>query len=91
MVKGQVNAINYFLTVMAMQGSLTYPHSLPVRNVMGLREPFVWVFAVVGPPMAFTKGQKIIASEKEKKIPILGTIKAKHIAELDSCPNASIL
>lgn len=49
MVKGQVNAINYFLTVMAMQESLTFPHSLSPCNVMGLSDSFVRAFAVVGP------------------------------------------
>lgn len=49
MVKGQVNAINYFLTVMAMQESLTFPHSLSPCNVMGLNDSFVWAVAVVGP------------------------------------------
>lgn len=49
-VKGQVNAINYFLTVIAMQESLTYPHSLSPCNVMGLNDSFVWVFACSCPP-----------------------------------------
>lgn len=67
MVKGQVNAINYFLTVIAMQESLTYPHSLSPCNAMGLNDSFVWVFAVAGPLMTFRKGQKISPLEKIKK------------------------
>ena len=69
-VKGQVNAINYFLTVMAMQESLTYPHSLSPCNVMAPQ----WFFCVgfccscpppPTPPLTFRKGQKISSLEKD--------------------------
>lgn len=66
-VKGQVNAINYFLTVMAEQESSTYPHSPSLCTVMGLNDSFMWAFAAVGPPMTFRKGQKIRPFEKGKK------------------------
>lgn len=82
MVKGQVNAINYFLTVIAMQESLTYPHSLSPCNVMGLSDSFVWVFCRGCPPDDIYRGTKDQSiGKKKKKSPrffVLGTIKAKH-------------
>lgn len=82
MVKGQVNAINYFLTVIAMQESLTYPHSLSPCNVMGLSDSFVWVFCRGWPPDDIYRGTKDQSiGKKKKKSPrffVLGTIKAKH-------------
>lgn len=82
MVKGQVNAINYFLTVIAMQESLTYPHSLSPCNVMGLSDSFVWVFCCGWPPDDIYRGTKDQSiGKKKKKSPrffVLGTIKAKH-------------
>lgn len=79
--KGQVNAINYFLTVMAEQESSTYPHSPSLGNGMGLNHSFMWASAAVGPPMTFRKGQKIRPFEKRKitfYARVLFTLQLKH-------------
>ena len=68
MVKGQVNAINFFfLTVMAMQESLTYPHSLSPCNVMGFNDSFVWFFFSVVAPQWHLERYKRSANWRDKK------------------------